>query len=132
GTSMTALRNVAVSYVTGNMPRRYREVAAPAAQPKPKQKTRVAPPRVLSVEPADEELAELEPAVSAAAKVVEAEPKGEVAPRRAPVPAPERLRAQPLAEIAPMLASCGVDLTERARQGDLDMAIGRDREIEAV
>ena len=50
GASITALRNVAVSYVTGNMPRRYRSLApteSPGPSPVPRAHPRTSPPRVL-------------------------------------------------------------------------------------
>lgn len=149
GTSITALRNVAVSYVTGNMPRRYRTLGARPETPDIAHKTRqrIALPSV--IEPANVELADELPERSEA---VTAAPPSKPAPLPAPVrravdpsptakPAPVNkaspaasttTKASRLVEIAPNLAACGIDLTERAREGQLDMAIGREREIEAV
>ena len=135
GTSLTALRNVAVSYVTGNLPRRYR------ALPRPERNnatTSAIAPR------ADESPAASTATVSKSVETAAtfAEPAAGAAATPAPAPAPVRPRAAPavsalmtpprLEEIAPALASCGVDLTERARLNLLDMAIGRDRELEAL
>ncbi|MEZ4271168.1 MAG: Clp protease N-terminal domain-containing protein [Myxococcota bacterium] len=49
GTPLTALRNVAVSYVTGNMPRRYRTIAQDTKMREPiiQPRTKLVAPRVL-------------------------------------------------------------------------------------
>jgi len=160
GTSLTALRNVAVSYVTGNMPRRYRSLTPPTADahdhPGTPRRVHTALPRVLerpvaqkpvAAQVEDEQQAEAEgegegegeadteaqAGVNARAAREEERARDPATPAApaglAPAFDPETLN---LAQLAPMLAACGVDLTERARRGDLDLAVGRDRELEAV
>jgi ATP-dependent Clp protease ATP-binding subunit ClpC len=141
GTSLTALRNIAVSYVTGNMPRRFRTLGSARggddelATPR---RTRVAAPRVVEIEPVAEsaepegeadEFDALAAAVEAAAEnapIVEVHPAARGRGGQGPS------GPQGLEEIAPTLAACAIDLTDRARHGLLDFAIGRDREIEAL
>jgi ATP-dependent Clp protease ATP-binding subunit ClpC len=154
GTSLTALRNVAVSYVTGNLPRRYRTLPraeSPAPMPQAA-RTRTAPPAVIEreapLEPpdiedplVDDEALESDAAdeLDDVAAAIGAETEPATQPAAGPgVPAPRAiprvLRNAPLdlAQVAPTLASCGVDLTDRARRGGLDFAIGRERELEAL
>ncbi len=138
GTSLTALRNIAVSYVTGNMPRRLKEIgnAGPAPE-RPTPRTRVAPPRVLERQPAPaarqkEETDEEADEFSAVAQAV-AEAALGVAKPPAPQPAHSSAGAlPPLEELAPTLAAVGHDLVAEARDGHLDLAIGRDRELDAL
>ncbi|MEE8408230.1 MAG: ATP-dependent Clp protease ATP-binding subunit, partial [Myxococcota bacterium] len=153
GTSLTSLRNIAVSYVTGNMPRRFRNLGgegAGEATVLPARRSRVAAPRVLEAtpEPPEEhepegddedgdEFDALAAAVEAASPI-----NPDAAPAtnaRVPMSVDPRARGRAagsgppsLEDIAPTLASCGIDLTERARQRQLDMAIGRERELEAL
>ncbi len=133
GTSVTALRNVAMSYVTGNMPRRYRAIgAAPedAPQTAPKTRPRLLAPRVLEAPcreelpdpPQEPERASEEPAQRPAPAA-----KKTVTVTTRPAPAADRLT-----ELAPTLAACGIDLCAQAARQRLDMAIGRERELEAV
>jgi len=129
GTSLTALRNVAVSYITGNMPRRFKHLGS-GQQPKPTPTARpkLAPPQVRELEPEpdepDCEVDEFE-AVSGA---VEAAINSD---RPSPIPRPSSAR-ETLEEIAPTLAACGIDLTAQAADGALDVAVGRDRELDAL
>jgi ATP-dependent Clp protease ATP-binding subunit ClpC len=164
GTSLTALRNIAVSYVTGNMPRRFKTLGtSPLPDLAPARGPRLAPARVVNrlpepetteveterestpeeTETTREAHATAEDAFDAMSEAVEAAAEMVRAPRPAPraPPPPSRMPPRPpgrkppeptLEEIAPTLASCGIDLTERARVGGLDMAIGRDRELEAL
>ncbi len=143
-TSLTALRNIAVSYVTGNMPRRFKTLGAPPAMapPQPAPRPRVAAPRVLEVEPQldtepadedceDDEFAGLAGAVAAAVDIdTRAQPKP--APRIGTSPRTQPQSVPRLEDIAPTLAACGVDLTSQARAGLLDLAIGRDRELDSL
>lgn len=148
GTSLTALRNIAVSYVTGHMPRRIRTMSnTPPEQRAPAPKIRTSPAHVVEreipphpallktiaePEPADE-FSEIEEAVE------QATPAPAPAPITTTLPKPQWPSAKPapagkqkLEDIAPTLASCAIDLTNLARQGELDPAIGRDRELEAL
>jgi len=136
GTSVTALRNVAVSYVTGNMPRRYRTIPKPerAERPLLQPRTRVAPATVVDPDPIDEPEGE-EDEFDAVAAAVEAAAEGHEArieltapPAYRPAPAPIP-GVDPLEQIAPTLAGCGVNLVELARNGEIDIAIGRDAEL---
>ncbi|MBC7792955.1 MAG: hypothetical protein H7Z43_04560, partial [Clostridia bacterium] len=136
GSSLTALRNLAVSYVTGNLPRRFRTLAPPTesfAAPPRAQTTRTQAPQVLerSESRSDGRLEDLEPAEPRAPK--------KLPPPLPPPPAtrygrhvsnapgqkpavqsttttvtvePEKVMAprQRLEEIAPTLAACGIDL----------------------
>ena len=128
GTSLTALRNVAVSYITGNMPRRFKDLGGPGPQPARAPRTRVAPPQVVDREPETEEPSgetdefdAVADAVDAATEIARAAPGARATPERAP-----------LETVAPTLAACGIDLTEQAAEGALDVAIGRDRELDAL
>ena len=167
GTSLTALRNVAVSYVTGNMPRRFKTLGmAPLPELTPTRAPRLERPRVLEREPDVEEEERIEEPEDAAVDAEEIEPGAHArvsdafdamseaveaaaamvcTPQSTPrPPPPPRLSTRPparpgqkppqpsLEEIAPTLASCAIDLTERARANALDTAIGRDRELEAL
>jgi ATP-dependent Clp protease ATP-binding subunit ClpC len=180
GASLTALRNVAVSFVTGNMPRRYRTLGAPGetssasavppgrrlAPERVVERERDAPSRESEEDPDKDDFESLSELIDAAAESGEvgSAPSDPVTPpltpaarpdrpeaAPAPSPVPDRLAVRPsprvesrsaaasrapkpktLAERAPTLTACGVDLTERARQGRLDRAIGRDRELEAL
>ncbi len=160
GTSLTALRNIAVSYITGNMPRRFKSLGLmPMPEAIPRRYTQTRPPLVLDREPAPipepmddettnpneaplnrrEEAADafddVAEAVELAAEITAvAQPLPRPSPPRLAPPPPKRPgpKAPNLEEIAPTLASCAVDLTERARLGELDIAIGRDRELEAL
>ncbi len=138
GTSLTALRNIAVSYVTGNMPRRFRTISPTAgeAEPLSTRRSRVEPPRVLELEPEptpakaqgepEGEADEFEPVAQAVLAAAPQPASAETAKARAPH------QSGRLDDIAPTLASVGVDLCERARRRQLDVAIGRDRELEAL
>lgn len=147
GTSLSALRNVAVSYVTGNMPRRYRALPRPERSPVPSATDDMpaAKPRSVtaaSVAARPEADALPEPSARAAGPSVaeplpdtftalpSAAPSRSMAARALGVPA--RRPPLRLEEIAPSLAACGIDLSERARLGLLDVAIGRDRELNAL
>ncbi|MBI5512004.1 MAG: ATP-dependent Clp protease ATP-binding subunit [Deltaproteobacteria bacterium] len=162
GTSLTALRNIAVSYITGNMPRRFKSMGTTPLAPSPRA-ARVAPPRVLeldrappppaqpsredapdhddadadadaSADAAADAFDDMQEAVEAAAEIMRPKaplshaappPRPGINPRSPPAPAS-------LEELAPTLAGCAVDLTERARNNELDHAIGRDRELETL
>ncbi len=160
GSSLTALRNVAVSYVTGTLPRRFRTIPPPSettyVQPRGPV-TRIAPSQVLERDDVDDDEA---PAVAE----TKPEPLKPVVPKKPPPPLPPppptrygrhvssvpgakpqattvtttvepEKQAAPrpkLEELAPTLAACGVDLTEQAKSGRLDIAIGRERELEAL
>lgn len=131
GTSITAIRNTAVSYITGRLPRRYRSIPTPnlsrtiitqrrpsrpqtTAQPT----TQLAPPLEAAPLPEQQdEFTAIEPAVDAAAS----------APNHAAI-----TEGKTLEELAPTLMSLGVDLTSEARKQCLDMVIGREQELEAV
>ncbi|MEM6532177.1 MAG: ATP-dependent Clp protease ATP-binding subunit [Myxococcota bacterium] len=130
GVSVTALRNLAVSYVTGHMPRRFKTIRADEGTPvltsgRGRTKTLVQPastpaPAVMREAvkaPDDDDDDEL------AGYVVD-EP-----PAAVPAAAPA---AGSLEEIAPTLAQCGVELVALARSGQIDPAVGRDRELEAL
>ena len=129
GTSITSLRNIAVSYICGNMPRRFRNVHATIDIPE------AAPSRLLAPQVEEPPMPELEPMppdefepVQEAVKTAVAKPKRARSPRTRTT-TETRLRVE---DIAPTLASCGVDLTEQARRGDLDMVIGREQELESL
>jgi ATP-dependent Clp protease ATP-binding subunit ClpC len=142
GTSITSLRNLAVSYVTGNMPRRFRTLPKVSTnETMVRRRTQVAAPQVEelpapmpaplptpSFEIADE-FDDLSEAVDAAMEMDDHSPAYE---RVLPSPKPEPGQRINVEEFAPTLASCGIDLTEQARQGRLDVAIGRERELDAV
>ena len=157
GASLTALRNIAVSYVTGNMPRRYRTLPKAASDREPllARRGRVARPQVLEVDPPTEasefneeppeesygeedEFAPVADAVEAAAEAARpiARPETGVMLKPPPGHAPRRRQAKGeplnLEEVAPTLAACGVNLTELAQQNQLDRVIGRDNELEAL
>lgn len=151
GSSLTALRNVAVSYVTGTLPRRFRSIAPPtesfAAPVQRTPLTRTQAPQVLDEAGGEVTRPKImppplppppptrygrhvtnapgaKPAQQAATAVVTEEKV--VEPKKVVAPRPK------LEELAPTLAACGIDLTEQARAGRLDIAIGRDRELEAL
>ena len=141
GTSITALRNIAVSYVTGNLPRRYRELGRSVRDTGPfvRTQTRSELPRgPVSVTPevAVPLRSVLKPAVvspipdagehrgppspgASAARVESAKPRG-ASPKA------------PLDEVAPTLALLATDLTAQAAAGGLDMVLGRDHELEML
>lgn len=152
--SVTSLRNLAVSYVTGNMPRRYKSLPRPpAVQTWVAARTRVAAPQTREPEPtADDEKDEAAPPSESAAPASQPQNTPE---RHADSPAAESQQAStqsaapaaastpaaspsadalsaPLEEVAPTLASCGVDLSAQALAGQLDAVFGRDRELEAL
>ncbi len=138
GTSITALRNVAMSYVTGSMPRRYRTMPRPSVseEPRLKSQTRTLAPRVLERPDPDEviDVPDESDELDAVAAALESEPAlvrpTQVATKaKAAAPA---AATKSLSEAAPNLFACGIDLTERAREGRIDIAIGRERELEAV
>ena len=146
GVPLTALRNQAVSYVTGSMPRRYQSIPKSGLEskamfsPRPSSQ-RVASPRVLEAEP--------KPAEPPAPR---AKPTPAAAPEPAPVQAPAiQLEADkvettpqakaatdangqplPIEELAPTLATLGVDLCQKAKDGDLDIVFGRDSELQSL
>ncbi len=158
GSSLTALRNVAVSYVTGTLPRRYRTLPSATETttyiaPRGPQ-TRIAPSQVLDRDDVDDD-----------DMTAEAKPEPVRKPKKPPPPLPPppptrygrhvssvpgakpatttvttttvepEKQAAPrpkLEELAPTLAACGIDLTEQAKSGRLDIAIGRERELEAL
>ncbi|MBN1961625.1 MAG: ATP-dependent Clp protease ATP-binding subunit [Deltaproteobacteria bacterium] len=145
-TSLTALRNLAVSFVTGNMPRRYRFVGGRSEKSPTLSKTRTALPSVIerediepiSYKPNPNDNQSLKPATSKtssnppSAQATKTSQKAKTNVVAQTTSVAEKPIASRIAEIAPNLAACGIDLTERAHEGLLDMAIGRDREIEAV
>lgn len=151
GTSLTALRNVAVSYVTGNMPRRYRALTPAAREPviQPR-RTRTSvevqatdPPPNTPTEAAQEaptarpepdEFAAVQAAIEAEADQAALAAAAESSARTEPAARSVTPPSQPkdLAELAPALASCGIDLIHEAQNGHLDRALGRERELEAL
>lgn len=150
GVSLTALRNVAVSYVTGHMPRRFKAIHnlddTPVLTGSPR--TKLQPTQVLDPPPqapAQPQIRRPEPEVAEAPAEVKEEHEAE--PESEPeddAPAPSRLTAMarqvasrngkaiPLEEVAPTLAQCGVDLLARAKAKKIDPVVGRERELEAL
>ena len=194
GISLTALRNVAVSYITGSLPRRFRSLTPEPEDPARSIAPKGLPPRKTSAEDMDTPSTKTRPRQAAPPRARRAEehptprarraeeaptptvrPPSEDNPRLvppvrrpdkddpsalarrgaendpppAPPPRPQvtassqatALRVAPrreapavlrLEDVAPTLATVGIDLTEQARQGNLDNAIGRQRELEAL
>ena len=181
GISLTALRNVAVSYITGSLPRRYRALPAEAEDPAQSVAPMGTSPRKTSAEDAPTKPRPREIGAQRARRAEERpapqqhrpaseeascppparpEPRpessgaGHLARRGAendlPPPRPQSVAAQQgtalrvaprprdvpaalrLEDVAPTLATVGIDLTEQARLGSLDAAIGRQRELEAL
>ncbi|MBT6432985.1 MAG: ATP-dependent Clp protease ATP-binding subunit [Deltaproteobacteria bacterium] len=139
GISLTGLRNKAVSFVTRERyPKRFdipraslsaRPIITGRTQPP---STRVQEKVIESPVPSPAEPAGEQDEFSALEKAVE-----KVAQPKRPAPIAEVSTAGPekaatLEEMAPCLYGCGVDLTERARSGMLDLVIGRDQELEAL
>jgi ATP-dependent Clp protease ATP-binding subunit ClpC len=152
GASVTALRNIAVSYVTGTLPRRFRSLPNPTEtttyiQPASRPSTRTAPPVVLDEGEEQTGTRELKPRKpppplpppppTRYGRHVSNVPGHAAKPATATTAvavaevAPEKPRPK-LEELAPTLAACGIDLTEQAKAGRLDIAIGRERELEAL
>ncbi len=147
--SLGKLRNLAMSYVTGNLPKRLRDL--PKTNPHPgtlvnrrpmrastqiiQSKTRTAPTRT-------------QPSISRAPKVVEdefeavaaaVEAAGESAKKTTPQKKQTKTQTrvasqqlQTLEEMAPTLAASAIDFTDLARRGELDFSIGREKELEAL
>ncbi len=147
GTSVTALRNVAVSYITGNMPRRFRQVPKPKTgkvldrRPRPNVRTMVQTSPNTAAEPERAPIAEKHDLPEPLLEPFPASPEGKESnppltqeaeppqPKKVPAIAPE---AENWQEFAPTLYACGVELTEMARQGQLDAAVGREQELERL
>jgi ATP-dependent Clp protease ATP-binding subunit ClpC len=202
GTSMSALRNVAVSYINGNLPRRFAVLPKAHSQAdgmrlvlqgrQPKRagvsESLRAEPTIVSVEraaavapieaasqPAGHSVAALAPLeVFALPQGVEALVDSSVesletgfeaaqsatlqgtTPAESSEPSTEAVQTsmllgttpadllessaeaalQPVSSdlqaLAPTLCACGIDLTERARRGELDAAVGRETEIQTL
>ncbi|MEE2962499.1 MAG: ATP-dependent Clp protease ATP-binding subunit [Myxococcota bacterium] len=138
GLPMTALRNQAVSYVTGVMPRRYRSLPKVRTDPRmlfqsraQTQKTEVQKTGSSLRESIPKEFIESDTPPSNAPEIT-----GEAIPEKK-ITVPKSAAASKdspfdLPKQAPTLSKCGVNLTERARQGELDMVVGRENELEAL
>lgn len=131
GAPLTELRNVAVSYITGPLPRRFRTLPRQEkrATVSPKRPSRASAPaaRETRATPPPRRSVSETPPMPSPEPAAAPEP---VTPRRAYVSATTaRLGPLRLEDVAPALASCSVDLTAQARDGLLDTAIGREREI---
>ena len=149
GISLTSIRNLALSYVTGNMPRRYQRLGS---QKKPVYRqekntfsnTVAEKPQISkSLERPDdgyddefEDLSQLLDAAielsgspSAKQSASNAPAKSETVPQSTTSP---KNGVNRLESIAPTLASCSIDLSGQAQMGELDMAVGRDRELESL
>jgi ATP-dependent Clp protease ATP-binding subunit ClpC len=144
GTSLTALRNVVVSYVTNTLPRRFLQMpetepyqalqkrrvvggeeAAPAPRMRPS--TRVAelvkdPVEYAEDEPEERPVAKAAPAVKAAPAA---------APSVAPAAAPDGTFELDAREF-PLLSELGRNLCKMALDGGIDDLIGRTRELSQV
>jgi ATP-dependent Clp protease ATP-binding subunit ClpC len=148
GLQLPTLRNVALSYFTGRMPRRLREVqpvtVRPSSSPAPRAQPRVADPALDDgLEP---DLAEaLGEAPAASTPTPTPAPLAASTPTPAPAaspaasstartaPAPRAARLSPHAldpKQFPWLAQLGRNLTELAAAGKLDPLVGRDREVD--
>jgi ATP-dependent Clp protease ATP-binding subunit ClpC len=119
GVALASLRNVAVSYVTGNMPRRYQAIPREPWSP-----------AVVQVQTQVQARAREE--VDEFSSLPQAQLAAEPTPReRAPDPRPRKSGTR-LEDIAPTLARIGTDLTALARAGELDPVVGRERELERL
>ncbi len=126
GVSLTALRNVVVSYVTNQLPRRFLAVssgATTATAPVPVPRARLAPepqPRITAVPPPVEleEATEPEPELSREAPRVAAEPPS------------ARFALDP--REYPLLFEIGRNICAQAEAGAIDDLIGRQRELSQV
>ncbi len=123
-TTVNALRNTAVSYVTGVLPRRFRSIPPPALHGRTLIKpTHKDPTKKTAPASTTEEATTPRPQKSSAAP--KTAPK--VDTKAAPNPA-----ASLLEQLAPTLAGLGTDLTEEARKNNLDMVISRELELETI
>lgn len=141
---LTQLRNQAVSFVTGSMPRRYQSIPKSGLEQRamlsPRSSNRrISSPGVVEAEPEAPAIRAVpEPAATPIPPAIQLQEEPNVA-RIAPEPAsenesqenaePERL---PIEELAPTLATLGVDLSQKARDGDLDLVFGRDMELQSL
>ena len=148
GISLTAIRNLALSYVTGNMPRRYQKLGSPS-KPLYRQDKESAsqgslekPPMAAQLQKPDDgygdEFEDLSQLLDAAISLshdaaVPKTPQERSAPT---TPPPETnqdsAESKTLENLAPTLATCSSDLSAQAQQGELDMAVGRERELESL
>lgn len=136
GVSVTGIRNLAMSYVTGHMPRRFKAIRS--EEPTPMLAGRSAPLEKKSnrartearLEPRNPDVAPVPTKEAEAAS----EADGESIPANgSPLPAPSTADdAVSLESLAPTLAQCGVDLLAEARRGALDAVIGRELELESL
>jgi len=140
GVPLTALRNQAVSYVTGSMPRRYQSIPKSGLEskamfsPRPSSQQRVASPRVIEPESQPSRPAQPTPAPKVESKpsppaIQLDESQEEPKPRAVADANGEPL---PIEELAPTLATLGVDLSQKAKDGDLDVVFGRDTELQSL
>jgi ATP-dependent Clp protease ATP-binding subunit ClpC len=148
GISLTAIRNLALSYVTGNMPRRYQKLGSPAKplyrQGKELSAEHASPSSDIAEElrkPDDgygdefEDLSQLlDAAISLSHNSGVAGTPDQQTPKAMPPAQPASASEEPtqLESLAPTLASCSTDLSAQARSGELDMAVGRERELESL
>ena len=146
GVPLTALRNQAVSYVTGSMPRRYQSIPKSGLEskamfsPRPSSQ-RVASPRVLEAEPkpAEQPVPRTKPSPAAApepappqAPAIQLEADKTDATPQAKAATDANGQPLPIEELAPTLATLGVDLCQKAKDGDLDIVFGRDSELQSL
>ena len=141
GLPLASLRNVALSYFTARMPRRYRElqpVRVPAAAP-----ARAAPRSPAGEQALERTLEELEDAAAEAGEAI-ADATPTPTPTSTPTPtatatpaatptATRVARRSPHAldpKDFPWLAQLGRNLTDLAAHGKLDPLVGREREVE--
>ncbi len=136
GISVTALRNLAVSYVTGHMPRRFKAIRSEEPTPvltASRGRSRVAKAQVAEPLPPKAEPEEaLEEEDTEDWEVEEQAPSRLTQLARDAAASRSATESGGLSEIAPTLAECGIDLLERARSGKLDAVIGRERELESL
>lgn len=140
GISLTGLRNKAVSFVTRERyPKRF-DIPRASLSARPIMTNRSSTPatrveeRPLPTQPAaptpEDEFSPLEGAVAKAAQPTTA--VSSPAKKASPRPDPKAEQRATLEELAPTLATCGLDLTAQARDGGLDLVIGRDQELDAL
>jgi ATP-dependent Clp protease ATP-binding subunit ClpC len=133
GLSLTSLRNIAVSYVTGNMPRRFKSIPPPPSPSTLVQRSRqISAPQVLDREPELQECEEDE--FSFADAIIEHSPE-QLSQSRSSLEATttdEKHHVESFEQSAPALSACGVNLTALAKEGKLDDVIGRESEVERL
>ncbi|MBJ80673.1 MAG: AAA family ATPase [Myxococcales bacterium] len=147
GISLTSIRNLALSYVTGNMPRRYQRIGSsnkPLFRPtseshlaNPTENKAVAEDLLQPDDGYTDEFEDLSQLLDAAISLSN-NPAAPAQPEPAPSAPQTNVATQTLSgtsrleELAPTLASCSTDLSLLAKNGELDMAVGRERELESL